>query len=121
MTLDITVRTTKPELTAEVRRLEKEFAEFRKDVAETALHAKDEQGWCNEGFREAVEALGIGDLLPSTERLVTIVVLTDAEEYGMSVDEMDEDDWAEAAISKLRYASIGDLESYQVNDAPKDN
>lgn len=113
-------RFTRQELADEVARLQREHEEYRKTVLEVALEARDSEGWCSDGFKEAMETLGLADQLPSTERIVVLKVLVDAEDSGYDVDSMGDYEWAQAAISKVRYASPGDLASFAVEDAPKD-
>jgi hypothetical protein len=118
--LTVTSKTTRQELADELTRLQAEYEVFRKDVAQAALEAKDSEGWCSEGFRDAMDNLGLTDLIPSHKRLVTLKVVVDAVEQGYDTDYLDEDGWAEAALSSIRYSSPGDLHGYEVEDAPKD-
>jgi hypothetical protein len=118
--LTITSKTTKEQIASELRALQAKHDQFRKDVAQAALDAKDSEGWCSEGFREAMDNLGLIDLIPSNKRLVTLKVVVDAAEQGYDTDYLDEDGWAEAALSSIRYSSPGDLHGYDVEDAPQD-
>lgn len=121
MALKVTSKTTKSELEAEVLRLHREQKDYKERVARVALEHRDNEGWCSEGFREAMDELELLEFVPSSERLVVLKVIVDADSAGLDAAEADDDEWAEAAIYKLRYASVGDLEGYAVEDVPKDN
>lgn len=101
MTLAITSKTTKAELQAEVERLTIESDAFRAKVVETALVQKDMNDWCDEGFAEAMEALGLGDAV-NTKRLVTLSFVVDpSDNYDAeSISALTDEEIAEYAISE---------------------
>lgn len=128
MALTVTSKTTRAQVVgelnvvqAELESLRAKHENFRKDVFYAATEAKDTEGWCSEGFREVMENLGLDEFIESTERVVILKVLVDAEDTGYDVENMDDISWARAGISKLRYASPSDLESYSVEELPQDN
>lgn len=120
MALTITSKTTRQELADELVRIQSEYGQFRKDVAQAALDVKDSEGWCSDGFREAMDNLGLADLIPSTERIVTLKIRIDADEAGYDAEYMGDEEWADAAISSIRYKSAHELEGYEVSEVPQD-
>lgn len=77
--MNITSKTTKADLEAEVRRLaslandnHNELQSFQNRVYEVALEQKQENDWCDEGFTKAMKELGLK--APAQYRLVTIKI-----------------------------------------------
>jgi phenylpyruvate tautomerase PptA (4-oxalocrotonate tautomerase family) len=119
--LKVTSKTTKAEIASELERVLAEQKQYKEHVARVALEQKENEGWCSEGFREAMEELDLEDFLPDARRIVILKVEVDASKNGYDPDQMDESDWANAAISNIRYHTAGDLYAYDVEDVPKDN
>ena len=120
MALTVTSKTTRQQLADELERVQREHAQFKDLVWQVAVEGKENEDWCAEGFRDAMETLGLADRIPPSERVVVLEVLVNAEDSGYNVDDMSDYEWADAALSKLRYSSPGDLESYETKDAPKE-
>lgn len=120
MTLTITSKTTRGEALDELERTRKELADFKRQVVDVALEAKADFDWCSEGFRDTMTTLGLEKLLPATERIVVLKVRVDADEACLEVSEMDDEDWASAAISKVQNLYHYDLHGYSVEDVPQD-
>lgn len=113
-------KATRQQLADELARIQVEHEDFRRAVAQIALETKESEGWCSDGFRDAMDNLGLLDLLPSNKRLVTLQVVVDAEEQNYDPEYMSDESWADAAISAIRYTSAANLHGYEVEDAPQD-
>jgi hypothetical protein len=117
--MNITTKTTKAELEAEVRRLatlandnHNELQSFQKRVYEVALEQKVENDWCDEGFAEAMESLGLK--APAKYRLVTITAPVDLLDpkgplgYDLEdIEQATDDEIAEAVLEALNVSSYG--------------
>lgn len=117
MTLTINSKTTKAQLEAELVRVQKEHEAFKSQVAEAALNAKEENDWCDEGFREAMTDLGLGHILPSDERVVTLEIKVKNDgAYDLSY--MGESNWVQLAIDKVKTYQFGrtDLHDFKVDE-----
>lgn len=113
---------SRTELTNELDALKAKHDEFRALVAKTALEAKNENGWCDSGFAKALETLGLKDALPTARKLVTLVVDVELDhESDWDLNFMLDEDWAEAALEKIRedYMSAHELSSYSNADVPE--
>lgn len=77
---------TKAEIEAELVTLKAKHDLFRKAVVESALEAQEAQGWCNE-VQDYLRDLGLGDLLPSQVRRVTLTYEVNGEDHGLEDDQ----------------------------------
>ena len=111
---------TRAEAIDELTKLKLKYDEFRSKVVEAAMDAKESNGWCDSGFAKAMEDLGLKDSLPKVRKRVTLVVDLELDhESGYDLRNMEDEEWADAALESIRdnYTSSYELESYDVEEA----
>ena len=86
---------------------EKELASFKERVLRVAADAKDDNNWCDDGYRDALAELGLP--LPTTSYTVKVAIY-------LSLDEADE---AEAADKVLDFL-YGELEAKSAQQGFRD-